>query len=471
MREFLTQYLTAAVETFQLDTFRTDFNIGPLPNWRVTDAARCPLPPTITGRSCPNFTLAPGFDVPPTSTGLSSSLCAFKTVASSVNALPEVCARACCNRTDCTAFLSSDNGVPGGLPDRAWSASPVCPGESACLTESNTSGCCFLHGGVVSFANHTPGGRPLPPGLVAGSATSRVAGTPAPPNARPTWSTCDGLTENRYIAGLYRMWDDVRHAQPHLVIDNCAGGGNRIDLETLSRSVYLWRTDEDEGSPPNVGNLRDPILQQADTMGLTMFAPVNSGNLAAVKDLPNGTGDVNNTVLDPYLWRGLSTTSGGFASNERLWNWILAEPSRVQKLRDAVTERQDLRRYALGDFWILSPTLGGAPVDLISPTQWAVWQLHDAVSGAGAVTLFRRSKSTEVAFVLSGLRGLPGEAEGTLTSTALMFNVSFAFGFTIERHQVMSRTELTTLRVELPRQNSSAVVRYTPVGRGIMHKQ
>ena len=218
MRDFLTQYATAAVETWQLDTFRTDWNIGPLSNWRVTDSARCPLPPTVTGRTCPNFTLAPGFDLPPSPVGLSSELCAFEVVAP-VGEMPARCAAACCGRADCTAFLSSSNGSPVGLPDRCWSRTPVCPGQSECAAGGNTSGCCFLRGGVVTYSNRTPGGN-LPPGLVAGSATGRRAGTAAPLNPHPTWSSCDGLTEARYVTGLYRLWDDIRRAQPHVVIDS-----------------------------------------------------------------------------------------------------------------------------------------------------------------------------------------------------------------------------------------------------------
>ncbi len=52
-----------------------------------------------------------------------------------------------------------------------------------------------------------------------------------------------GMAEIRYIEGLYRMWDDLRAAYPQLAIDDCASGGRRIDLETMSRSTPLWRSD------------------------------------------------------------------------------------------------------------------------------------------------------------------------------------------------------------------------------------
>ena len=51
------------------------------------------------------------------------------------------------------------------------------------------------------------------------------------------------ITEIKHIMGLYRLWDALLERFPHLIIDNCASGGRRIDIETLRRSVPLWRSD------------------------------------------------------------------------------------------------------------------------------------------------------------------------------------------------------------------------------------
>ena len=64
----------------------------------------------------------------------------------------------------------------------------------------------------------------------------------------PCWRAADapdrqGMTEIRHIEGLYEFWDELLRRQPGLVIDNCASGGRRIDLETISRSIPLWRSD------------------------------------------------------------------------------------------------------------------------------------------------------------------------------------------------------------------------------------
>ncbi len=52
-----------------------------------------------------------------------------------------------------------------------------------------------------------------------------------------------GISEIKHINGLYRLWDALLERFPHLLIDNCASGGRRIDIETLRRSIPLWRSD------------------------------------------------------------------------------------------------------------------------------------------------------------------------------------------------------------------------------------
>lgn len=52
-----------------------------------------------------------------------------------------------------------------------------------------------------------------------------------------------GITQIKHINGMYRLWDSLLKEFPSLIIDNCASGGRRIDIETLKRSVPLWRSD------------------------------------------------------------------------------------------------------------------------------------------------------------------------------------------------------------------------------------
>ena len=52
-----------------------------------------------------------------------------------------------------------------------------------------------------------------------------------------------GITEIKDVTGFLRYYDELLRHKPGLLIDNCASGGQRNDLETMRRSVPLWRSD------------------------------------------------------------------------------------------------------------------------------------------------------------------------------------------------------------------------------------
>ena len=53
----------------------------------------------------------------------------------------------------------------------------------------------------------------------------------------------EGMTENHYVTGFLAFWDELRRRHPGMIIDSCASGGRRNDLETMRRSVPLLRSD------------------------------------------------------------------------------------------------------------------------------------------------------------------------------------------------------------------------------------
>ena len=75
------------------------------------------------------------------------------------------------------------------------------------------------------------------------------------------------MTEIRYVEGHYAMWDELIARHPGLWIDNCASGGRRIDLETVMRSVPLWRSDTSCGPG-------HPDWDQTQTQGLSLYIPL-----------------------------------------------------------------------------------------------------------------------------------------------------------------------------------------------------
>ena len=80
-----------------------------------------------------------------------------------------------------------------------------------------------------------------------------------------------GLAETAYIEGLYKMWKQIITENPAVLLDNCASGGRRLDLETATLAVPLWQSD----LAGNRGDVSESW--QSQTMGLSNFLPIHSG--------------------------------------------------------------------------------------------------------------------------------------------------------------------------------------------------
>ena len=204
----------------------------------------------------------------------------------------------------------------------------------------------------------------------------------------PFWRAADapgrrGMTEMRFVEGLYALWDSLRERHPGLLIDNCASGGRRIDLETVSRSYALWRSDFQD-----IGILSYPdypwiaaIASQVQNVGLGMYVPMHSCG-----------------VYDFSPYSVYSATSGG------LNPYIdLRDPSIDRNLaRSAVAAVKELRPYFLGDLYPLLPVT-------VSASDWCGYQLNRPDDGDGIALFFRRHESPYLA-VAAGLHEIDAGA-------------------------------------------------------------
>jgi alpha-galactosidase len=196
----------------------------------------------------------------------------------------------------------------------------------------------------------------------------------------PFWEAADapdrvGMAEIRHIEGLYAMWDELLERHPGLVIDNCSSGGRRIDLETISRSIPLWRSDFQ--CWPDF----DPIAIQGQTQGLAPWVPLSTGCF----DRP-----------DVYAARsalGVGVVIGTNRFEQRIDDYFPPD-----WLRDAVREQLDVRPFFYGDFYALTEYS-------LAPDQWAAWQWDRPDLGAGIVLALRRPASpySRLQAVLQGL--------------------------------------------------------------------
>jgi alpha-galactosidase len=188
----------------------------------------------------------------------------------------------------------------------------------------------------------------------------------------PFWANADeegreGMVEMRFVEGLYAFWDELRRRHPGLLIDNCASGGRRLDLETISRSVALWRTDYN--CFPSV----NPDASQLHGVGLNLWLPLNATSPMAS---PGDTYQARSAYSSGLV---LNVEEFGMRSCEAPdfdWDWF----------RERIAEAQRLRPYFYGDIHPLTPVI-------IDPEAWMAYQLLIPEKQEGAVVAFRRAKS------------------------------------------------------------------------------
>ena len=205
----------------------------------------------------------------------------------------------------------------------------------------------------------------------------------------PYWRRADepdrqGITEIRHIEGLYAFWDELLRGHPGLIIDNCASGGRRIDLETVTRSVVLWRTDY---------QYFEPNGYQSHTYGISLYLPSTStGN--AYPDVYSFRSSISNGLV-----LGLSLIHPDIPS---LWKITPPgkekEPFPVEQARLLAEEFKSIRDFFFGDFHPLTP-------HSITDDTWIAFQFHREDLRQGIVLAFRRHKCpiTTIRLKLNGL--------------------------------------------------------------------
>jgi alpha-galactosidase len=221
-----------------------------------------------------------------------------------------------------------------------------------------------------------------------------------------------GIAEIRYVEGLYSVFDALKQSHPALLLDTCASGGRRIDLEMLKRALILTRSDY----------LWDPIGQQCHTLGLAQWLPITG----------IGAADVNR-----YNCR-----SGYGAHFALAANYRSDDPAYWEDIRHVLTEFKSLAPLTYGDFYPLTPYSIAADV-------WLAWQFHREDLNEGFVQAFRRQNGNDERQTLP-LHGLDASANYLVT------NLDDASSQTISGADLMKNG----LAVSLPSKPAAAVFTY-----------
>ena len=176
-----------------------------------------------------------------------------------------------------------------------------------------------------------------------------------------------GMNQIRYTEGFYEFWDALLKSHPNLIIDNCAGGGRKIDLETIQRSIPLWRSDYQSG-PKGLMDF-DPIGIQSQTWALSQWVPLSA---AATK------------VMSEYAFR--SAYSPGLVIGWHFYEkQIDSRDYNFDLCRRLLNEYLSLRPYYYGDYYPLTPYS-------LDAKAWMAWQFDRPDLGAWIVQAFRRAE-------------------------------------------------------------------------------
>ncbi len=182
------------------------------------------------------------------------------------------------------------------------------------------------------------------------------------------------MTENLYVQGHLAYWDELRRRHPNLLIDSCASGGRRNDLETLRRAVPLLRSDYQVAPERTLAN-------QNHTYGISSWFAFTGTGCGA---------------YDLYTVRSYYQPCFGTGND-------MSKPENLALVQRAYREFKQVFESLYGDYY---PLTGYSLDDGV----WIAWQFDNPELGTGAIQAFRREKNEEGSRVFR-LRGLDPKAK------------------------------------------------------------
>jgi len=178
----------------------------------------------------------------------------------------------------------------------------------------------------------------------------------------------EGITENHYVTGYLAYWDELLRRHPGMMIDTCASGGHRNDLETLRRALPFLRSDF----------IQDAGGNQCHTYGLSFWFPYHGTGTDQL-----GAYDLRSAMACPHFIA--------------CWD-VRDRKLDYDFLRKTVGEWRQYAPNYLGDFYPLTSYT-------TSNDAWLAWQFDRPEEGRGVVQAFRRTQSVyeSARFKLRGL--------------------------------------------------------------------
>jgi hypothetical protein len=189
----------------------------------------------------------------------------------------------------------------------------------------------------------------------------------------PMWKG-DAAREVAHLRGVYTVMEELRSRHPEVLLEMCAGGGNRIDSEMIRRADAYWLSDQTK--------LTDG--QRLQSASAARVLPARYRYTSMAQSSAPGASAGGGDALSEEPW--LTAMSGTFGIMEPFAQW--SAPVRQQAARE-VARFKDIRHLLDGNVRIFRD-------DGTNPARgWEAWEFSDPDSGEAALFSFRQQSSDE----------------------------------------------------------------------------
>ncbi len=195
----------------------------------------------------------------------------------------------------------------------------------------------------------------------------------------------EGMTEIKYITNLYRYMDTLIKRNPGLLIDNCASGGRRLDLEMMRRSVPLWNSDYLNQKDSNGTKICTYDEARSINYNLSWWLPIHAGG---------------------WVWNETNTnTKYAFRGDMNSGMTLVSVIAKNSLVKNTLLEQYfDCRELMNGDYYILA----SGKNDTVN-TEDACYEFYKEEQEKGYLLAFRPEQCTTESETYK-LKGLDAKA-------------------------------------------------------------
>lgn len=173
-----------------------------------------------------------------------------------------------------------------------------------------------------------------------------------------------GMMENRYARGYWGLWDKLIDRYPDMMIDDCAAGGGRNDIDSMRRAVPLHKTDHDYSRQDDKQSMHQSLFGWLPYFGACMVGPDKCSE------------------VNPYMIQSTYAPWVALCAN------VYAEGYDWDCLRRYTQLWQELNPYYTADYYPLTAWSRGDKA-------WRGWEFFDPKTESGFLQLFRPANAAE----------------------------------------------------------------------------